>query len=90
MLRRQGNELFRKGRYRDAIAAYTASIAIRSDDPLVLANRAAAYMMEEDYYRAVRRAMAWQALDCAHTLPPVVDHCIAVGLAPPPPADRGL
>jgi hypothetical protein len=53
LLRRRGNELFKKARYKEAIIAYTDAIALKADDPLVLTNRAAAYMMEEEYWRAV-------------------------------------
>ncbi len=59
--------MFKKARYKEAIIAYTDAIALRQDDPLVLTNRAAAFMMEEEFWRAV--GGVWRAPCC-----PVLPH----------------
>lgn len=61
MFKVQGNDLYRKGQYAAAVAAYTSAIDLVSENQIYWANRAAAKMMLFEYEGAIddcRQAMS--------------------------------
>lgn len=61
----KGNELFKSGDFRDAVDAYTKSLALASKDA-TLSNRAAAYLKLELFDRAIEDCTAVLANDPKH------------------------
>lgn len=51
--KQRGNELFKSGKFRDAINAYTEAISHDTSNAVLLLNRSAAYMALGDYKRAL-------------------------------------